>query len=114
MTKDLFLASRSAVMDLSGNPELARIFADIRGFDDSDFSRKYTFYQSFFRLYELQFILARQGLLDEHIARSYELIIRMWARTASFESYWEIAQHEFNDDFSSYVNKQRNSVASNA
>ena len=107
MTKDLFLASRSALMDLSGNPELARIWAEIRQFDDRDFSQRYTFYQSFFRLYELQFILSRQDLLDEQIARSYELIIRMWARTASFDSYWEIAQHEFNDDFASYVNEQR-------
>ncbi len=59
------------------------------------------------RLLWIQFNLASQGLLDEHIAQSYILVIRMFAGTSYFEEYWAIAQHEFHDDFAEYVNEQR-------
>jgi hypothetical protein len=107
MTKDLFLASRSALLELSGNEQLAGIWAQIRGFEDRDFARRYTFYQSFFRLYELQFNLSAQGLLDDKIAESYMFVIRMFAATEHFDDYWRIAQSEFHDDFAKYVNEQR-------
>jgi hypothetical protein len=113
MTKDLYLASRSALLDLSGNKELATIWAQIRDFKDEDSARRHTFYQSFFRLYELQFNLSKQGLLDDKIAESYMLVIRMFATTAHFEEYWSVAQAEFHDDFVKYVNEQRD-IAANA
>ena len=67
----------------------------------------HTFHQSFFRLYELQFNLSAQGLLDDKIAESYMLVIRMFAATEHFDEYWRIAQSEFHDDFAKYVNEQR-------
>jgi hypothetical protein len=111
MTKDLYLASRSALLDLSGNKELATIWAQIRDFKDQDSARRYTFYQSFFRLYELQFNLSTQGLLDDKIAESYMLVIRMFATTGHFDEYWNTAQGEFHDDFVRYVNEQRKIAA---
>jgi len=113
MTKDLYLASRSALLDLSGNRELANTWAQIRDFDDRELAKRYTFYQSFFRLYELQFNLAAQGLLDDKIAESYMLVIRVFAKTAHFDEYWSVAQAEFHDDFVKYVNEQRE-IAANA
>lgn len=107
MTKDLYLASRAAILDLTSNDELARLWAEIREFDDKDAARRYTFYQSFFRLYELQFTLANQGLLDENIATSYTRIIQMFARTRYFDEYWSEAQSEFNDAFAAHVDAQR-------
>ena len=111
MTKDLFLASRSALLDVSGNPELAKIYAEIQGFEDKDFSKRRTFFQSFFRLYELQFSMKSQGLLDENIAQSYMLVIRMWVGSKLFDEYWKVSQHGFNDDFRAYVDEQRKIVA---
>ena len=70
MTKDLYLASRTAIMDIAAHDRLADIWADIRPFEDEAAARRHTFYQSFFRLYELQFNLAKQGLLDSSIATS--------------------------------------------
>ena len=106
MTKDLYLASRTAIMDVAANDRLAEIWKDIRPFDDESAASRHTFYQSFFRLYELQFNLAKQDLLDTSIATSYELVIRMFARTRHFDSYWAGARSEFHEDFASYVDEQ--------
>ena len=106
MTKDLYLASRQAILDLASNETLARTWAEIMEFDDADESRRFTFYQSFFRLYELQFSLAKQELLHEGIAQSYELMIRAFAGTAHFGRYWERARSQFHEEFSDYVTTQ--------
>jgi hypothetical protein len=111
-TKDLYLASRSAILEIAANDELTKIWTDIRQFESEDVARRYAFYQSFFRLYELQFNLARQGLLDESIARSYTLVIRMFAGTIYFEDYWNKARGEFNETFASYVDEQLQSISS--
>ena len=110
-TKDLYLASRAAIMDIAANDSLAKIWADIREFENVDVGRRYAFYQSFFRLYELQFNLAGQGLLDKDIAQSYMLIIRMFAGTKYFPDYWQKARREFNDSFAAYVDEQIEIVA---
>jgi len=108
MTKDLLLASRSAIMDLTSNDKLAEIWAEVRDdFESADAARRYTFYQSFFRLYELQFNLSNQGLLDQSIAASYELVIRMFTQTKHFDQYWHIARSQFHKDFAEYVDSQR-------
>lgn len=106
MTKDLYLASRTAIMDIASNDSLARISAEIRQFENEDVMRRNMFYQSFFRLYELQYNLKSQGLLDDDIARSYALIIQMWARTIHFEDYWARHHGEFNEAFATYVDEQ--------
>ena len=106
ITKDLYLASRSAILDIAANESLAEILTDIREFESEAVARRYAFYQSFFRLYELQHNLARQGLLDNDIAQSYMLVIRMFAHTKYFADYWQRARHEFSDTFASYVDEQ--------
>ena len=93
-------------MDIAANDALAKIWTDIREFESEDIARRYAFYQSFFRLYELQFNLAGQGLLDKDIAQSYMLIIRMFAGTKYFPDYWQKARGEFNDSFAAYVDEQ--------
>ena len=93
-------------MDIAANAELAKILADIRQFESEDLMRRNMFYQSFFRLYELQYNLKGQGLLDDDIARSYALIIQMWARTVYFSDYWERHRGEFNEAFANYVDEQ--------
>jgi len=105
-TKDLYLASRTAIMELAANDELAKIWTDIRQFESIDIARRYAFYQSFFRLYELQYNLSNQGLLDDSIARSYTLIIRMFTKTIYFSDYWAKARFEFNEEFAAYVDEQ--------
>jgi hypothetical protein len=105
-TKDLYLASREAILEIAANDELAKIWTEIRDFENIDAARRYAFYQSFFRLYELQFHLAGQKLLDEGIAQSYMLIIRMFAGTEYFADYWAIARNEFNCRFTEYVDEQ--------
>lgn len=107
MTKDLLLASRSAIMDLTSNDRLAEIWAEMRDFDDKDAARRYTFYQSFFRLYELQFNLSNQHLLDPRIGVSYELVIRMFTQSKYFDQYWSLARDQFHADFAEYVESQR-------
>ncbi len=108
MTKDLMLASRAAIMDNASNDRLADIWAEIRGdFDDVDAARRYSFYQSYFRLYELQFNLSKQGLMDQTISTSYELVIRMFTQTKHFDQYWSIARSQFHEDFAAYVDSQR-------
>ena len=59
----------------------------------------------------MQFNLANPGLLDEGIARSYGLIIRMFAGTIYFPEYWHKARHEFNESFVSYVDEQVEAVS---
>jgi hypothetical protein len=104
--KDLYLASRDAILQIASNDELAKIWTDIRNFESEDIARRYAFYQSFFRLYELQYHLAEQDLLDNDIAQSYTLIIRMFARTEFFAEYWSKARGEFNEKFVHYVEQQ--------
>ncbi len=106
MTKDLYLASRTAIMDIASNESLAKISAEIRQFESTDLMRRNMFYQSFFRLYELQYNLKSQDLLDDDIARSYALIIQMWAKTIYFEDYWTRHRGEFNEPFAAYVDEQ--------
>ncbi len=106
ITKDLYLASRTAIMDIASNEALAKISTDVRQFESVELMRRNMFYQSFFRLYELQYNLANQGLLDEHIARSYALIIQMWAKTIYFDDYWNRHRGEFNEAFVAYVDGQ--------
>ena len=106
MTKDLYLASRTAIMDIAANDALAKISTDVRQFESEDLMRRNMFLQSFFRLYELQFNLKSQGLLDDDIARSYALIIQMWAKTIYFEEYWARHRGEFNEAFAGYVDEQ--------
>jgi hypothetical protein len=110
MTKDLMLASRSAILDLASNDKLAEIWAEIRDFENDDAARRYTFYQSFFRLYELQFNLSKQGLLDGSIAASYTLVIRMFTQTKHFDEYWSAARGQFHEGFAAYVDEQRESA----
>lgn len=106
MTKDLYLASRTAIMDIASNDVLAKISTEIRQFENEDLMRRNMFYQSFFRLYELQYNLKNQDLLDDDIARSYALIIQMWARTIYFADYWARHRGEFNEVFANYVDEQ--------
>ncbi|MDX1506784.1 MAG: hypothetical protein R3358_00800 [Woeseiaceae bacterium] len=106
MTKDLFLASRTAILEIASNDALAKISAEIRQFEDVDEMRRNMFYQSFFRLYELQYNLKNQGLLDDDLAKSYALIIQMWSRTKFFADYWSRHRGEFNEAFASYVDAQ--------
>ncbi len=105
-TKDLYLASREAILEIAANDELAKIWTEIRNIENIDAARRYAFYQSLFRLYELQFHLSGQRLLDDGIVQSYMLIIRMFAGTDYFSDYWATARREFNDDFSTYVDEQ--------
>ncbi len=97
-------------MDIASNDALAKISTDIRQFESEELMRRNMFYQSFFRLYELQHNLADQGLLDENIARSYSLIIQMWAKTIYFADYWNKHRGEFNEVFAEYVDKQVETV----
>jgi hypothetical protein len=106
MTKDLFLASRTAIMDVAAHDRLADIWADIRPFEDDAAARRHTFYQSFFRLYELQYNLAKHELLDASLAASFVLVIRMFAKTRHFDAYWSGAREEFHEEFASYVDEQ--------
>ena len=106
ITKDLYLASRQAIMDIANDEHLVKIYTELRNYESEDLGRKYTFYQSFFRLYELQHILNEQGLLEENMAISYSLIIRWFYSTEGFPDYWETAQKEFNPDFVRYVEEQ--------
>jgi len=104
-TKDLYLASRAAIMDLAASPDLAETWAEIRGMPDAASARRWALFQSFFRLYELQHSLSRQGLLDEDIADSYERVIRMFGGSSGFAEYWETSKGTFNPRFASFVDK---------
>lgn len=106
ITKDLYLASRQVIMELASNDNLAEIWTGMRKFESEDVAKRYAFYQSFFRLYELQHILNKQGLLEENMAISYALIVRMFSKTEWFSDYWKKAHKEFNPEFVNYVEEQ--------
>jgi len=106
MTKDLYLASRTAIMDIAVNEELTKIWADIREMESTDAARRWAFFQSFFRLYELQYKFAQLDLLDEDIADSYKLVIRMFAGMKKFPAYWSQSRGTFSTPFASYVDQQ--------
>lgn len=107
MTKDIYLCSVDAIRQIASNDRMAAIWADMRDFPDEDAARRYAFYQAFFRLYELQFNLARRGLVEPGIETSYGLVIAMFSRTRHFEEYWSVARGQFHEDFASYVDEQR-------
>ena len=104
ITKDLYLASRTAILDIASDDELGKIWTEIRDFESEDAARKWAFYQSFFRLYELEYNLAKQGLLDESIANSYTLVIKMFGQTNDFDMYWSDAEKTFDKEFVAFVN----------
>ena len=106
ITKDLYLASRQAIMDIAKNEHLGKIYTDLKKYENEDLARKHAFYQSFFRLYELQHILNKQGMLEENMSISYALIIRLFSKTEWFPEYGNNAYKEFNPDFVNYVEDQ--------
>lgn len=106
ITKDLYLASRQAIMNIATDEHLGKIYTELKNFESEELGRRHAFYQSFFRLYELQHILNKQGLLEENMSTSYALIIRWFSRTQWFTEYWSNAQKEFNPDFRNYVEDQ--------
>ena len=106
MTKDVYLSSVEAIKEIASNDRMAAIWADMRDFPDDDAARRYAFYQAFFRLYELQFNLARRGLVEPGIETSYELVIRMFSQTRHFAAYWDVARNQFHEDFALYVDEQ--------
>lgn len=105
MTKDLFLATRSATLEVASNPELGQIMADIRGTEVSQ-QRQDMFYQSFFRLYEIVVTLYNQGFVDNGIYESYVATIRMYCGTEPFEEYWERNRQTFQGEFRDFVDSQ--------
>jgi hypothetical protein len=106
LTKDLFLTSRTALLDLAANPELAKLATIHLGHANVEEAQSAAFLNSFFRLYELYFALAKQGLLDENIATSYERVIRLFTAQQSFQDWWAIAgTTEYHGEFAEYVNK---------
>lgn len=105
LTKDLMLASREAIMNISADENLGRIWAEIGNFETEDAARKWTFYQSFFRLYELEYNLSQKDLLDESISKSYVLVIKMFGATKDFPEYWEKAKSTYDSKFVNFVNR---------
>jgi len=104
LTKDLFLASRSALLETASNESLAKIATETSGREDVEAVRKYEFVNSFFRLYELYFNLSREGLLDRSIGESYEKVMRIFARSDYFASWWAEARRvEYQGDFAAHV-----------
>ena len=66
--------------------------------------RAYQLTNSFFRLYELYFNLAQQGLLDESIGASYEKVIRLLVRSESFPAWWKEAKEaEYQGAFVTHI-----------
>jgi hypothetical protein len=109
MTKDLFLATRSATFEVAANPELGKIMAEIRG-NEVGLQRRDMFYQSFFRLYEIVITLYNQGFVDSGIYESYVAIIRMFCGTEPFEDYWARNRQTFQGDFIAFVEVQLQGV----
>ena len=105
MTKDLFLATRSATLEIAANPELGKIMAEIRG-NDVGQERQDMFYQSFFRLYEIVVTLYDQGFVDRGIYESYVATIRMYCGTEPFEAYWARTRQTFQSEFRTFVEAQ--------
>ena len=105
LTKDLMLASREAIMNISSDENLGKIWTEIGNFETEDAARKWTFYQSFFRLYELEYNLSQKDLLDESISKSYILVIKMFGSTKDFPDYWKRAKGTYDSKFVEFVNK---------
>ena len=105
MTKDLFLATRSATLEIASNPELGKIMADIRG-TEVGLQRQDMFYQSFFLLYEIVVTLYNQGFVDDGIYESYVAIIRVYCGTDPFDEYWEQNRQTFQREFRDFVDHQ--------
>ena len=105
MTKDLFLATRSATLEIAANPILGQIMAEIRG-NEIDLQRQDMFYQSFFRLYEIVITLYNQGFVDKGIYESYVATIRMFCGTRPFEGYWDRNRQTFQGEFRDFVEAQ--------
>ena len=105
LTKDLFLASRSALLDVAGSETLAKFAAEMsRPVGDLEAVRRYQFVNSFFRLYELYFNLSQQGLLDKSIGESYEKVIRLFVSSEMFSGWWEEARRiEYQGDFAAHI-----------
>jgi hypothetical protein len=107
LTKDLFLASRSALLEVAGSETLAKFAAETsQPVGTLEAVQRYQFVNSFFRLYELYFNLFRQGLLDESIAASYEKVIRLFAGSEMFATWWEEARKiEYQGDFAAHIDE---------
>jgi hypothetical protein len=105
LTKDLFLASRSALLEIAGSETLARFCAETaKPVGELEAVQRYQFVNSFFRLYELYFNLFQQGLLDKSIAASYEKVIRLFAGSEMFSTWWEEARKiEYQGEFAAHI-----------
>jgi hypothetical protein len=113
LTKDLFLASRSALLEIARDEDLARIAAESYvstvdakaiGPTEIDAVRRAEFFNSFFRLFELNFNLERQDLLDEPIAKSYDLVVRLFVKSDSFVEWWTRAREtEYLGEFATRI-----------
>jgi hypothetical protein len=105
LTKDLFLASRSALLEIAGSETLAKFAAETsQPAGGIEAVQRYQFVNSFFRLYELYFNLLQQGLLDKSIGESYEKVIRLFAGSESFSTWWEEARNiEYQGDFAAHI-----------
>jgi hypothetical protein len=106
LTKDLFLASRSALLEIAGSETLAKFAAETTSppVGEVEAIRRYQFVNSFFRLYELYFNLSQQGLLDKSIGESYEKVIRLFVRSEMFSAWWEEARRiEYQGDFAAHI-----------
>jgi hypothetical protein len=109
MSKELFMATRAATLEIASNPELGKVMAQIRG-QDVETHRQDMAYQSFFRLYEIVVTLYDQGFVDDGIYRSYVATIRMFCGTEPFEEYWQRNRNTFQDDFREFVETQLEEV----
>ena len=105
LTKDLFLASRSALLEIAGSETLARFAAETaQPVGEIEAVQRYQFVNSFFRLYELYFNLSQQRLLDKSIGDSYEMVIRLFVRSEMFSAWWEEARKiEYQGDFAAHI-----------
>ena len=105
LSKDLFLTSRSALMDIASNPHLAKLAAENLGRNSVEEAQSAEFLNSFFRLYELYYTLDRQNLLDKNISRSYEKVMRLFTTQQSFLDWWAVSSiAEYQGDFVVHVN----------
>ena len=115
LSKDLFLTSRQALMDIAGNPELAKLAAQNLGRSSPEEAQSSEFLNSFFRLYELYFTLSQQQLLDESIGASYERVMRLFTTQQSFLDWWAVASKtEYQGPFVEHVNAIINEESSDA
>ena len=105
ISKDMFLASREAIMNLASDENLGKIWTEIGEFESEEAARKWSFYQSFFRLYELEYSLEKQDLVNESLTESYVLVIKMFGNTKDFKPYWQRAKSTYNKEFADYVDE---------